>query len=215
MGDHRWCQDAAPVNRQRGLTLLVTLGIALAILVTLAGIGRAIFKAGVDHEKAAQAVRDAKAQAAADEIKLQRTEDARDNSVALSVANAAANAYEAKWRIARGNNRGPLATAECQNAASGGAPGVPDSAAPDGGGVRLRLTAEFLREYDGAWTNADGKPVFVDSGGPTDPAGDTVTLETLLATHAENAARCSRTSRRLTSLITLVRKLQGRAAPSP
>jgi hypothetical protein len=199
-------------------TIIIYALLALAILATLAGIGRSIFNAGVDHEKTEQAVRDAKAQKAADELALQRREDGRDSTIALSVANASARNYEAKWRLARANNQQSLATVFCPDAAPAGFPVLADSAADGGAGVRIRLSSQFLREYDRAWTGPGGQPVFDDPGGPLDSSGTAVTLESLLALHSENASRCSGTARRFNSLIDLVRKLQGRpssVSPSP
>lgn len=203
--------------RQRGFALIVYALVALAILGTLAGIARSIYKAGVDHEKSEQAVRNEKAREEADVLRRERQAAGQRAGAALAAANDAAADYEARWRKNRGNNREqPLVTFTCPPApAPGGAPVVADSSTDRSPGVGLRLTYQFLREYDGAWTGAEGKPVFDDTGRPPETPETAVTLDALLTIHAENASRCSDASRRFNGLIDLVLKLQGRPAAVP
>lgn len=82
-----------------------------------------------------------------------------------------------------------------------------------GGAASVRLTWEFVREFDGGWTGLDGKPVspLVAGGAGAGPAGAFAPyrLEDAVDVAGVNAERCSRDRRELD---TLTRKIQAAGA---
>ncbi len=196
------------MNKQRGfsLTLLAYAVAAIVILGMIAAGARAIYVAGVDSEKAAQAERDRVAQAAARENDLKLREDAREASMRLIAANLEAREYETKWNRARNTLR-ETALAVCPDE-----PAKPGATAV-AGGPRLRLTHGFLRLFDGAWTGDAGQPLFGDPGRPPEgaPAADTPSargLDEALDVHGENARRASENYRQLNRLTETLKKLR-------
>lgn len=90
--------------------------------------------------------------------------------------------------------------------------GIPVPSNPNRGDVLF--TSEFIGLWDGAWTDAGGKPVFGNPGGaapevqPADTAGPTVDPKQVLDNHADNAEACSADRRRLDRLVDLLNKLE-------
>lgn len=191
------------MNRQRGFGLLAYAIAAIVILGMIGAGTRAIYVAGVDSEKAAQAERDRKAQAQARENDLILREDGRDAAMRLHAANMEARKHETNWNQARNALR-DTALFVCPSPPEPGAV----ASAP-----RLRLTYGFLRLWDGAWTGDAGQPVFGDPGGPPESAPaagapSTRGLDEALDNHGENARRASENYRQLKRLTETLKKLR-------
>lgn len=193
--------------------------LALAVMGALGGIAHGIYKAGVNAEKAQQAVRDKRAAEQERKARLAREADASDATKELLASQDRARDADARWRAARAAaGRKPVAVGSCS-----GSPGIPDR--PDvgaSGSVLSQLGAEDppirftpigLGLWDSAWTGGQGQPIFGDPGdiasGAAKTAAPLPSLDAALDNHAENAQRCSENARQLSSLIGLVRKLQG------
>lgn len=197
------------MNRQRGFATILMYGLlALAILGALGGIYGYGYSAGKDAKQAQWDEANRKAQDRADQERREREAAARAASEARQRAERDAADYRARWRAASAKQ--PV-LASCGPAEPAGAvpavherPNAPDRA--DGG---LRLTPAFVLLYDAAWTDANGKPLFGDPGGPVGEAAAATPAE-LLRVHEENAARCSATSRQLNALIDLIERLRNR-----
>ena len=72
--------------------------------------------------------------------------------------------------------------------------------------LRLRLTHEFLRLYDGAWVGVAGESIFPPVAGGAGPAGPSaIGLEDLIDVHGANAQRCSEDRREFRALIDKIR----------
>lgn len=194
------------MNKQNGFGLLAYAIAAIVILGMIAAGTRAIYVAGEDSEKAAQAERDRVAQTKARENDLKLREDAREASMRLIAANMEAREYETKW------NRARTALRETALAVCPDEPAKPGSAVV-AGNSRLRLTYGFLRLYDGAWTGDAGQPIFGDPGRPPEgaPAAGAPSargLDDALDAHAENARRASENYRQLKRLTETLKKLR-------
>jgi len=76
----------------------------------------------------------------------------------------------------------------------------------------MRFSHQFVREWDDAWTDAAGKPVFGDPGRPLEAPGaaSAIDAEAVLANHGENASRCSANSRQMNMLVDLIERLRAR-----
>lgn len=73
----------------------------------------------------------------------------------------------------------------------------------------VRLTWEFVREYDSAWTGSDGKPLFNAVGGSESSAsGSPYGLTDIIDIHGENAKRCSEDRLNYQTLIDKVKAAQ-------
>lgn len=82
---------------------------------------------------------------------------------------------------------------------------------PTAGPGAAVLTGQFVREYDSAWTDSSGQPVFADPARPAGAALDaagTVTAADVLDNHQANAERCSEDRRRLSALIETLGRLR-------
>jgi len=194
-------------------SLLVYGLLALAVLASAAGLYAKVHHDGyAEGEGVVQGRWDAAnrtAQAQADALRQQRAAEGQKSSAALQQAEAEADAANDRWIQARKearNARIPLAVC----------PGQPQPSATAVAGTTpqllvLRLSYEFLREYDTAWTGQDGQPVFSDPPRPPETelaAASPVTLPDALETHAENARRCSEHRRQLDKLTALIKSLQ-------
>ncbi len=201
--------SAQGMTRQRGFAVLIVYAvIALAALAALGGIYAAGRSAGKDSKQAEWDAANVAAQEKADSDRRQREADARTASKGLQDAQRDATDWRTKWAAERAKPR-PLAV--CGPAKPVGKPtAVAAATAEPGTPLELRLTYSFARLYDSAWTGQDGQPVFGDPGGSADEAvaASSFSPGEVLDNHAENAARCSTTSRQLNRLIDLIRKLQ-------
>lgn len=205
--------------RQRGNVLVV-----LVLVIVAAGALYAVFQFIDAHWETAAGVAKGSAQtqkkwddankAAQDEAdrdRLAREAEARQHAKDLLAANARADDNDTKWRRDRAANRKPLATFECPPgpAPEGRVqPVLADTGADSGGGVRLRLSDDFLRLYDRAWTGQEGQPIYGDPGGVAAAPGPAVGLDAVLDTHQANAAGCSKDRRQMNKLIDLILKLR-------
>ena len=148
------------------------------------------------------------AQAEADKQRKIHAATAQEADVALQQSQIAAEDFKSKWDQARREARNArTALVSCPNT-----PGSSTTNATEGADAGVpRLSYEFLREYDTAWTGPDGKPVFSDPPRPAEAllgAASPVTSADALETHRANAERCSDNRRQLDVLTTLIRKLQ-------
>ncbi len=179
-------------------------------LETSAGIVR-----GKEIKQAEWADANRQAQKKAADERVERDRIAAQQSKQLAIAQDRARDADARWRAARtaaARAGVPLVVENCD------APlrTVPESASSAGAGLRLatslRFTAQFVREYDSAWTDQAGQPVFSDSSGSAQAPGtaSTVGPDDILIVHAENASRCSANARRMNALIDLIEKLRAR-----
>jgi hypothetical protein len=185
--------------------------IALAVIGSVAGLYVKVHSDGVREGEATIQTRwdatNRKAQEVADALRHQREAAGRETYAALQKSQGKAADYENRWRSARTASRNvPLAVCPTlpQNSPAGTV-ATPDS------GIGLRLTYQFLRDYDTAWTGPDGEPVFRDPPRPPEAelaAGSPVALDAVLENHAENANRCSANARQLNKLTTLIKRLQ-------
>lgn len=187
--------------KQRGATLFEYLLLVLAITAVLSGIYFTIDRnwattAGV---KKGEASKQAEWQAANDAEQARTTKrdkDAGDLVAATQKTAAAAQAkadlYRSKWNQAREEaNREKVPLEVCTH---------------DG----VVLSWQFVREYDTAWTNERGEPVFADPARPASASletGSPVTPEQLLNNHGENASRCSADRKQLNELTATIRIL--------
>lgn len=202
--------------RQGGFAAWVYLIGVIVLLGMVSGLAYSVHNAGyvkgraevqADWDKASREARDEQ-----DRARQVRESDALRAATELAAAQQSAREWESKWR--RERTPAPLATVSCPEGPAP-APVVGGGAGPavlDAGGVGLRprgvvrLTAEFVRRYDGIWTGAEGSPVFqhriesLEAAVAARPIG----LDELLDTHGENASRCSETARQLTKLIDFI-----------
>lgn len=196
-------------RRQRGFSTLLVYGlVALGILTALGTLHHVVFQSGVDHERSAQAVRDAEAEEHRKRRRIANVKTGNEAAARIRVADEAAADYYAAWRATSAANREPLATCLPANPPPSGAP-VMVGGAPAADRNGIVLTPSFVLQWDAAWTDAGGKPVFADTGIVAGEAGATATPAQALANHGENAARCSATARRYNALIDLLLKLRG------
>lgn len=202
------------MTNERGfaLGLLAYALIGLAIVSVLAGIAYKTFEAGVDHEKAQQAVRDRKAQAEADALRITRQKESDKQVVALQQAQKEAKDHEQRWNEARKALRRlgkPVVASVCPQATRTHA-AAPDAAVADPGDPRLTWASVWL--WDSSWTDGTGKPLFPHpEGAITDPASagaSAYTVGEALDNQALNASRCSENSRQLGSLVRLLEMLR-------
>jgi len=195
-------------RRANGFGLLAYLlaGIALAGLI-----GTGVYKVkqwGADEVRAEWAAANLRAAQQAEKDRLAREAEAKKVIAAQHESDRKARDYEAKWRQARNALRDvPLAVPSCPLPAAPGAP-AGDPGKPSG---PLMLTWAFSLQWDAAWADQAGKPVFPDTRDPASrppAASAAVSLDAALDNHAENASRCSQNARQLGALIGLIRKLQ-------
>jgi hypothetical protein len=212
-----------------GLELLMYAGIALAILAAIGGI---IWWADANIETSAGVKRgEANRQALWDKANRDAEQDqrAREARVATSVqaveamalaSAGAARDADQRWKEkARESNRNQVALGVCtlgraaepagvRGDRPGGAPAVGDTPPATGDSLRLLLTWEFVRQYDGAWTGRDGQPVFGAAArgeGATGAGASPYGLEELRDVAGENARLCSEDRREFASLILKLR----------
>lgn len=197
---------------QRGSLLIY----ALVALAVASVIGAAVYKVkqwGADEVRLEWAEANRLAAVEAEKQRLAREAESKKIAAAQQESERKARDYEAKWRQARNALRDvPLAVATCPSTPTGNAPSGPDSR-PSG---PLMLTWAFSLQWDAAWTDQAGQPVFADTREPAGrPAasGAAVSLDAALDNHAENASRCSANARQLGNLIALIRRLQGAKTP--
>ncbi len=201
------------MKHQRGIIsdLIIYAIAAVAVIGVLYGVYEEIHNDGYEQGKNEVlnewAAKDREAEEAEAIAAENRRKAAAAVSTDLATANARADNYQARLRQAAARNASVLASVECK--AAGNVAVVGNSNPGASGGIVLRLSTDFLREYNAQWTDAKGEPVFSDTSGITDPSAAPVGLDTLLTIHAENAARCSATSRRYSKLIDLILTLQG------
>lgn len=186
------------------MILYLILGIALVGAVV--GGYVKIHGDGVDQGRAEVrnewATKNRAAQATADRLMELRRIEIDRAAADLASANTSAADYYAQWQRALYANKKPLAT--CGPAGAGS--GTIDPAKR--GDLVLRLTYDFVRQWDGAWTSADGKPVFADIPEPAGASGETYTPAEVLANFGINAARCSDNARKHNKLIDVIEKLK-------
>lgn len=213
------------------LTAIVGLLCALALIVRgyLSGVeerayerGRAEVQAKWDTKKIEDA-REAAAQKAAVERAI------LDEQRKRATAERHAQAYEAWWKEATNEaKRNRVALGAC---AADGRPAQPNGAVGDaqaqGEGLRaeappggdragdhrsdsVRVTWEFVRRFDGLWTNPEGEPVSGLAPGPdwAERAGtpSPYDLEAVAEAASENARRCSRDRREFAALIARIER---------
>src|SRR3990167_9157820 len=172
LGPRRGLRGAA-MNKQRGIIAAIYLYgfAALAALGVIYGVYSWIdypwetsagIKRGEANKQAAWNDANRKARAAEESARAERDRLAGEQSARLAVAEGRARDADANWRRARSaaaRASVPLVVADC----TGPAGGV-SAPAPGGGGLRLatsmRFSHQFVREWDDAWTDAAGKPVF-------------------------------------------------------
>jgi len=213
------------MNKQRGIIAAIYLYgfAALAALGVIYGVYSWIdytwetsagIKRGEANKQAAWNDANRKARAAEESARAERDRLAGEQSARLAVAEGRARDADANWRRARSaaaRASVPLVVADC----TGPAGGV-SAPAPGGGGLRLatsmRFSHQFVREWDDAWTDAAGKPVFGDPGRPLEAPGaaSAIDAEAVLANHGENASRCSANSRQMNMLVDLIERLRAR-----
>lgn len=202
--------------RQRGdilVTILVCLIAAAAVLGGLYAIYETIDSRGYERGQAAVRAewREAnkKAEAEEEDARKERARIAESLAADLEAANGRARDADARWRRERAARSGqPLAVCDV--------PAQPQTAGVGSVSPSLRLdtaihfTVGFLREYDSAWTDQSGQPVWPDPGGPVKEtaAASSIGPSELLGTHGENAARCSADRRQLNSLISTIEQLR-------
>lgn len=143
-------------------------------------------------------------------------------------AEARAEQNDRKWREAvRDSRRNKVALGTCVQPATKRADAGADGRGPHagagelvGGGIRapsvgadaardpvlgsIRLTWEFVRLYDAAWTSRSGEPVFESpAGGEAAQSADASPygLDEVIEVHGENAASCSADRREFQALI--------------
>ena len=203
------------MNRQRGIAveLIIYAIAAAAVLAALGGIVYAIDSRGYQRGKleitSAWEAADRAAEAAAQAEQRERARLAGEQSEKLSSAEGKARDADTRWRQARAEAAGagkPLLVGECPQpagAVAGGAPVDPVLRMA----TAIHFTAQFVREYDAAWTGQDGQPVFGNPGG-TVTASEPTGAAGLLTVHAENASRCSDDRRRFNALIDLLETLR-------
>ena len=197
------------MNQVRGFGWIQVV-VILAIVATTAavligtyhqgkGAGRLEVQSRWDADKIARAAKTA----ALEQDLSDALKEGEERRVALS---AQARTHEDNWRRERreARNRGDVLAA-CEDGARGNAaPGIRQ--AGDGGGApRIRLTWSFVRQYDGAWSGADGQPVSPlagrDLGAERARALAPYGIDDVLDVAGENAISCSRDRRELARLI--------------
>lgn len=206
--------------KQRG-TAYLQLAAALGVVVLFALYTWWIHSEGVTSGKAeVQAEWDranAEARDRADKARKDREARATEASRKLTDAQSKASDWEAKWRreVAKHKGDKPYVVVECPKVAETESH---DAGGRDAGGSGLRLppavrlTPEFVRKYDGAWTGTGGEPVFEYPAGSLETAlgASPVGVGDLLVVHGENASRCSAQRRQLNKLIDLIESLRTR-----
>ena len=210
--------------KQRGSILLYAL-VAIGLVGALYGLYNAIdSRAFARGQAQKQAEWDAANRVAEDEERARRTEVARQlllEEKRRLVAEQAAKTNHTQWQEAvRESRRRGNTLAECTQAAEPAGPSAgADAAGAAGVGLRapglgggghaagaagVRLTAEFVRLYDGAWTGLAGEPLFGIAAGREAPAAAGAawrSVDELLDVHGHNAQSCSADRRELDTLI--------------
>jgi hypothetical protein len=227
-------------TRQRGLTtavnliiLLAALGIVYAIYLGIAGSIKAYGAREYARGKSDQVALQKKA----DEDK--RAKDARDQAgdrhlvagevKAAQTADASAAQTNTTWKESRNAARRkgiPLAGIAPSAAGSPAAAAGPDqpplgedpAAAADvvvrPAGRGIRVTWEFVREYDAAWVGEQGKSLFGDRREFAETPERAVaalspfTVDDVLDNHGDNAQSCSADRRTLARLIKVLDELE-------
>ena len=212
------------MKRQRGFGLIIYAVMALAILGALAGLYALVdnsweTSAGIEKGEAnitakwekenREAEVEAKKQRRASE--LLAAELARQLIVAEGDAEDYARQLEQE-RAKRKREGRPLAFADCSKPNQTGGT---ENATPNKTDVTLtlRLSWDFVREWDAGHTDQTGKPVFgIQPGGaaPGEQANSAspLTLDDALSNHNSESKLCSGDRRRLNALTNKIRKLQ-------
>lgn len=196
-------------HNQRGViaTFYLYAAAILAVTLALGGLYYVIDKRGYERG-AAEIKRDwlsANEQAEKAATAARKVREAEAAKVAKSLASASNQArdFESRWRAARAA-KPVLATVEC----TGNVASVPSTNNPDSNGIRLRFSTDFLRQWESAWSIQSGEQLFKYPDGVIEKATGTVTLDSVLDNHAENAFRCSSNSRQMNALIDLIERLK-------
>lgn len=205
------------MKRERGNIYFILIG-TIAVLAMLGAAANWLVNKGEQNKQAEWDESNRAIEAFAKGRRLYNERLARAASAELARATTAAADYYDQLKIEKSKRRQngtPLyVSVDCSPAALGDEPKLPPGVAP-----RLRLTYQFLREWDAGWTGDTGQPVFSDTGGPADGplgAASPLTLDDALDNQGTNAQRCSADRRQLKKLVTLVRKLRadwGRTLP--
>jgi hypothetical protein len=211
--------------KQHGYAWLIYVVVIAGVVVALGLVARAIDKRG--YERGALEVRDEWNQANA---KARAEQRRRDGAVAaeilgaerrwLAAEQAATESRQQLEEAKRNAQRSGTALATCTRTAQPNAAvrradreGVDRAAGPannkGGSGAPAddlvpRLTWAGVRFYDGAWTDAAGKPVFAAPARPEGAAEADPSpygFGELDAVHAENARRCSEDRREHAKII--------------
>lgn len=217
---------------QRGFGIIAYLIAGGVLVAALGGLYWGIERHGYQRGMAAK-----QAQWDRANVKAQAEQDERVKAVSQALAEAdlkrqaaqdKASDYNAKWQEARRELiRKGAALAVCGTKSRGLSPverdaGVvvperPEAAetaagAADPAGSGIRFTWDFVRLYDGAWTDQAGEPVFPPAAGFTEPAGASAASPygpgEVLEVHAENAQRCSADRRELGALMDKIKKAE-------
>lgn len=210
--------------KQRGEILLYAL-VAVGLVGALYGLYNAIdsraYARGLAQK---QAEWDAANRAAEAEERARRTEVARllllEEQRRLAAEQAAKTNHNQWQEAVRESRRQGNTLAECNPAAEPAGPSAgADAAGGAGAGLRapglggsghatgsavVRLTPEFVRLYDRAWTGLAGEPLFGVAAGREAPASAGAAWRTpdeLLDVHGHNAQSCSADRRELDALI--------------
>ena len=200
-------------HNQRGViaTFYLYAAAILAVTLALGGLYYVIDKRGYERG-AAEIKRDwllanEEAKEAADKARKIRESEAAKVAKDLASAGNKARDFESRWRAAKAANP-VLATVICPKAGTGNVAGIPSAANSGGDGISLRFSDSFLRQWESAWTSQSGEQLFKYPDGVIAEATGTVTLDSVLDNHAENAFRCSANSRQMNALIDLIEKLR-------
>lgn len=213
---------------RRGFTLIQLVVVLAAASSVIAAAWGAIAWHADTHFKRGEASKQGEWDKANREAEAAQRARERDVSEAIKEKEAQrmsamdrAARHEANWREAvRASNRNEVALGVCPEPGAtephgpiraAGDPGsgalppaVADAAPARGAGGGIRLTWQFVRDVDTAWTGLDGEPVSPLAAGGEGAAGagtaSPYTLEDVRDVAGENAIRCSQDRREFAAL---------------
>ena len=187
---------------------MIYLVLGIVALGMLSGIGYKVRESGKDAVRLEWKTANEKADAEQKKRLAAADKTAKQSAADLAAAQQKGRVYEAKWKAER-SKVPDSRLASCSGGPTASAPGGAAPALPPDSGVRLRLSYEFVRLYDHAWTGADGQPVFrhpataAGAGASAAPGPGEV-----LDIHQVNAQRCSEDRRALNALRAQIQRLE-------